>query len=388
MDVLERYVRLCLRAGRHVEDLVDAYVGPSAWASSIAGEGLVDPKRLRDEAHDLLESLRDADVEDVRRRWLRAQLEALACITARLSGEEIAWADEVERCLGVRPRRTDVSVLEDVHRRLDAALPGHGTLRERYTAWDENDAVPWERIVPALERLTDVLRPRAHELAPLPEESVTYELVSDVPWIAYNRFEGHGHSRIEVNASLPVSVVLLVTLAAHEAYPGHHAERTAKEARLYHELGRVETSVAIAPAPESVVSEGIGQIALEQALGPEPFEAVAEILGGMHLRFDPAGAAAIGRAEAALYDVAVNVAFMLHEDGVSTDEAEDYIRTWGLESDEKAARTVAFLTDAGSRAYVSAYPDGERLCRTFVARSAGDFARLLTEQLTVSDLTT
>ena len=387
MDIPERYVRLCLRVGRHVEGFIDAFIGPSVWEQSVAAEDPVDPRHLRDEAQLLLEGLGDTDLEDDRRRWLRGQLEALECATARLSGEDIAWSDEVARCLGVRPTRTDTRVFEDVHRRLDAALPGTGTVRDRYIEWDEKNAVPREKLVPALERLKDAFGPRAHALAPMPpEESVTYELVSNKTWTAYNWFQGQHRSRIEVNADLPISIVLLVDLAAHEAYPGHHTERTAKEAHLYRDLGRVETSVAIAPAPESLVSEGLAMNALEEALGQEPFDAVAEVLADMDLRFDPIEAHEIHLADMALYASATNAAFMLHEDGTATRETEEYLREWTLESNQKASRTVAFLTDPSSRAYMSAYTDGRRLCRDFADRVPGNFTRLLTEQLTSADL--
>jgi hypothetical protein len=217
------------------------------------------------------------------------------------------------------------------------------------------------------------------------EESVSYELVSGVPWIAYNRYEGEHHSRVEVNADLPVSVVLLVSLAAHEAYPGHHTERAAKDTHLYRDLGRLETGVAIS-APESLVSEGIATNALDEALGPDPFVVVADVLADLDLRFDPVEAHEVHEAELALYAPAVNAAFMLHEDGASTEDAEGYLREWALGSNERAAHTVAFLTDPSSRAYVSAYPDGRRLCREFADRARGNFTRLLTEQLTTADL--
>ncbi len=45
---------------------------------------------------------------------------------------------------------------------------------------------------------------------------------------------------------------------------------------------------------------------------------------------------------------------MLHEDGAATEEVEEYLREWGLESNEKAARTVAFITEPSLRAYVPA----------------------------------
>lgn len=387
MDLPERYVRLCLRVGRHIDGFIDAFIGPSEWEREISAEEVVDPERLRDEAQLLLDDLGDADLEEDRRRWLRGQLVALECVTARLSGEEVAWTDEVELCLGVRPTRTDTKDFEAVHRRLDTAIPGTGTVRDRYIEWDENNAVPREKLVPALERLKEVLGPRAHALAPLPaEESVTYELVSNETWSAYNWYEGQFRSRVEVNADLPISFRVLVDLAAHEAYPGHHTERAAKDAHLYRKLDRLETSVTIISAPESLISEGIAMNALEEALGPEPFHVVGDVLADMDLTFDPVEAHEVHSAEIELFATAVNVAFMLFEDGAAPEEAEEYLREWALESNERATRTVGFVTDPTSRAYVPAYLDGRRLCRAFAARDPGNFTRLLTEQLTNADL--
>jgi hypothetical protein len=387
MDIPDRYVRLCLRVGRHIDGFIDAFIGPSEWEQEVSAEETVDPKHLREEAHLLLDGLGDADLEEDRRRWLHGQLVALECVTALLAGEEIAWTDEVELCLGVRPTRTDTETFEAVHRRLDAAIPGPGTVRERYIQWDENNAVPREKLVPALARLKDLLGPRAHALARMPsEESVTYELVSNEPWSAYNWYEGQYRSRVEVNADLPISFRVLVDLAAHEAYPGHHTERTAKDAHLYRQLDRPETSVTIISAPESLISEGIAMNALEEALGPEPFDVVGDVLADMDLTFDPVEAHEVHSAELALFASAVNVAFMLYEDGAAREEAEEYLREWALESNERAARTVAFVTDPASRAYVPAYMDGRRLCRAFTAGDPVNFTRLLTEQLTTADL--
>jgi hypothetical protein len=83
------------------------------------------------------------------------------------------------------------------------------------------------------------------------------------------------------------------------------------------------------------------------------------------------------------YEVAANVARMLHEDGITPQEAESYLREWGLDSPERAAKSVEFLTDPGSWAYITAYTDGRRLCRSFMDLHPDGFRRLLTEQVTV-----
>jgi hypothetical protein len=387
VDLPARYVRLCLRLDRHVDGLVDAYFGPPDWKREASDEEPVEPARLLAEAAALLDALDGSELEDERRRWLRGQLQALECLAERLCGTEMAWADEVERCFGVRPTRTEDDVFAAAHRRLDTVLPGTGDVRDRFVAWNERTTVPREKLVAALEHLTGVLGARAHDLARMPEEEiVAYELVSGVPWIAFNRYEGDYASRVEVNTDLPVSLVLIVDLAAHESYPGHHTERVLKDAHLYRSQGRVETSVAISMAPEAIVTEGIATNALAEAFGETPFGAVADVLAAVGLEFDAAEADAIHRADVALGAAATNAAFMLHEDGLPVAEAEEYLRTWGLGADERAAQAVSFILDPETRTYVSTYDDGRRLCRAFADAAPGNFTRLLTEQLTVADL--
>ena len=158
----------------------------------------------------------------------------------------MGWADEVERCFGVRPTRTDTSAFAEAHRRLDAALSGSGHRPRPLRRLERADRRPARDARPRARPPDERPRRAGARLAPMPaEESVAYELVSGVPWIAFNRYEGEYASRVDVNTDLPISIVLLVELAAHESYPGHHTERAAKEAHLYRAGGRVETAVTI-----------------------------------------------------------------------------------------------------------------------------------------------
>jgi hypothetical protein len=113
---------------------------------------------------------------------------------------------------------------------------------------------------------------------------------------------------------------------------------------------------------------------------------VAEVLDGLDVSFDPAEVQEIDRAAEALEDVGTNAAFMLNEDDVAREDVEAYLRDWGLASDGKAARAIAFFTDPSSRIYVSTYSDGRRLCKDYVERAPENFRRLLSEQLTVTDI--
>ncbi|HEY7875745.1 MAG TPA: DUF885 domain-containing protein, partial [Actinomycetota bacterium] len=378
---------LALRIGRHIDGFVDAYIGPRDLADHVEVEAPVDARALNEESLALLDELAAADLEQDRKRWLLGQLGALECVTDRLAGAQIRWSDEVERCYGVRPREAPTSDFEKVHSELDAVLPGGGDLRARYNRWIDGNAVPADLLMPAV----DALRPRLQEAASAivdlpPAERVEYQLVRDKSWLAFNWYQGDVRSRVEINVDLPISVLLLAELVAHEAYPGHHTERACKEHLLYRGLGRLETSVFVVQAPEALIAEGIAMNALEEALGANAFAVVADIVGDLGLHFDADAARVVHGAGQGLFSVVTNGAFLVHEQGASLAEAEEYLREWGLESDERAARGVRFFTDPSWRAYISTYSDGRTVCRAFVDRTPDGFRRLLTEQLTVADL--
>ena len=69
-SVVEDYLRLGLRLGRHVEGFVDAYYGPPYLAREAAGEAIVAPARLAEDAGRLLAELDGGagGLDDGRRR--------------------------------------------------------------------------------------------------------------------------------------------------------------------------------------------------------------------------------------------------------------------------------------------------------------------------------
>jgi hypothetical protein len=237
------YLTLGLRLGRHIDGMVDAYYGPPALAAEVAAEPVVPPDRLVADARALLAALAagapldGSVVEDssapARRHWISAQVVGLATTCAKLAGEPIGYADEVEACYGVRPTRVDEEVLVGAHRRLEEVLPGSGPLADRLVAWRESHAVPVDKLGPAVHSLAEDLRARTVELFGLPEgEHVEFELVTDEPWSGFNYYLGGLQSRVAINTDLPVLSTGLAHLVAHEAYPGHHTEHTRKEVGL------------------------------------------------------------------------------------------------------------------------------------------------------------
>src|SRR5204862_6865726 len=113
-------------------------------------------------------------------RWLGAQLVGLETVASKRAGGGLSFEGEVGGCYGVRPRRTPESECEQARRELDAALPGEGTLAERYRAWREEDTIPDEHLPRVIDAISIEARSRAASAVGLPDgESVEYDYVTD-----------------------------------------------------------------------------------------------------------------------------------------------------------------------------------------------------------------
>lgn len=388
MDVVERYLLLGLRLGRHVDGLVDFAYGPvAALRDAVAGEGLVAPATLVREADGLLEQLDAAELQPQRRAWLGELARGLRAYAGVLAGEPIGYADEVERCYGVRPERVAETVFAAAHAELEALLPGSGPLRERYERWLETQFVPAGRLGDSVDGLLVVLRERARGLVGLPPgEQVEVALVRGEPWLAFNFYLGGLRSRVAFNVDLPFAAGDLLATLAHEAYPGHHTEHAWKERALVEERGFAEEAAAFVPTPSSLVSEGAAEVARDLVADPGTLAAAAALLRGLGVPYDPAVTQAVESAREALAPASGNAALMLHVDGASTDEVRDYLQRVALLPEARAERAVSFLTDPTWRAYVTTYTAGRRLCRVWTDGAPERFRRLVTEQVTVSEL--
>ncbi|MEI7859138.1 MAG: hypothetical protein WCI26_04830 [Acidimicrobiales bacterium] len=401
--LVEDYLRLGLRLGRHIDGMVDAYYGPAALAEAVAAEPVTPAEQLVAEARSLLAALAAGEpldsstapggsgVEDssapARRHWITAQVIGLRTTCTKLAGEPIGYADEVEACYGVRPSRVDVEVLEQAHRQLDEVLPGSGPLAERLVAWRESHGVPVDKLRSAVDSLAEDLRDRTRELFGLPDgEHVSFELVSNEPWSGFNYYLGDLQSRVAINTDLPVLSTGLAHLVAHEAYPGHHTEHSRKEVGLVRRRQWWEESIFLVGTPQCLLAEGLADLGLEVAWGRNPEARVAEHMAPLGIHYDAEVVAAVADAGEALGAVRTNAAFRLHEDGADPDTVIDEVARWGLLPRDRAAKAVEFLTHPTWRAYLTCYVEGFPLCRAFTAGDPARFERLLAEQLTPSDL--
>jgi hypothetical protein len=379
MSVAERYLRLGLRLERHVDGIVDAYFGPPELKTEVEAAAPVDPSRLVAEAEALVGDLDDG--------WLRDQVVGLRTYAAVLAGETMTYSDEVYGCYGVRPWHTDESVFAAAHERLEQLLPGDGSLTERHQRWRDSMLVSEERIEPTIAAVIEEARGQARNLVDLPTgEGVVLEIVRDEPWMGYNFYLGGLRGRVAVNVSLPMSAINLLILALHETYPGHQAERVAKEQHLVRGRGLLEETIVLVPTPQSVIAEGIGELAPRWLLDGAGGEALAAIVRDAGIDFDLAHAMEVERATRPCRWAEVNAAMMLYEDGASEDDVRTYLLRWSMVTPDLADHIIRFITEPTSRTYVMNYPVGYELCSRYVGGDPARYRRLLTEQVRVGEL--
>jgi len=378
-DVVERYLRLGLQLGRHVDGIVDSYFGPPELAAEVEAAPPVDPQLLVAEADALLETVDDG--------WLRDQLGGLRTYAGVLAGARLPYADETEGCYGVRPTWTDESVFAAAHEQLEELLPGQGSLPNRMRRFEESLRVPAERIESTVAHVIEVAREQTRRFVELPTgEGVELEIVRDVPWLGYCEYLGDFRSRISVNVDMPWSAGELLGLALHETYPGHHAERSAKDQLLVRDRGLLEETLVTVPTPQSLISEGIAKLAPMTLLDGEGGSQFADVVRAAELDFDLAHVLAFHKALEPLEWASVNASLLLHERGADEADVRAYLERWELISPERAEHAIRFYSEHTSRTYVVTYAAGLELARAYVGDDPGRFGRLLTEQVRVGDL--
>lgn len=388
--VVERYVRLGLALGRHLDGLVDAYYGPPSWkAEATHGEPTPLPALVADAAR-LVADLDQGDdpaVEGRRRAWLRAQVVGLHTVGRSLDGQPLGYLDEVESSYGVRPAPVPEDDLAAAHRRLAEALPGDGPLRERVIAWREAHTIPPDRLDEAIRTLADDFADRTRTAWGLPEgEHVDWVLETDKPWSGFNYYLGDLNSRVAINVDLPVQSLVLGHLVAHEAYPGHHTEHCRKEVGLVRRRDQLEESIFLVGTPQCLLAEGLADAALEALVGEETEAAMKPLFEQLRLRYDADEAAAVRGALASVSKARGNLALMLHDEGRPADDVVAWAERFLLLPKVRAEKQVSFISDPTWRAYIFCYTEGVELCRRFVAGDPARFDILLSEQLLPSDL--
>ncbi len=388
-DALVRdYLLLGLRFDRLEEGFVDAYTGDPALRRQVENEPRPDPRRLAGDARALRADLGSAGLSDTRTRFLDAHLTALECSARKFAGDDIGFVDEVAAYFDVRIEPGDEGEYREAHRRMDAVLPGPGTLAERMEAHRAADRIPPDRLAECVEAFNSALRDRVRAEYALPEtERVEYEVVGDKPWSGFNYYLGGYRSTVAINSDLDQHMSNLPRLIAHESYPGHHTEHCRKEAGLVG-TGQLEQTLFVVNTPQCLMAEGLADLALESVVGEGWGVWAQEIYADLGLRFDGERAEELSAASSGLLGVRQDAALLLHDRRAGADDVIAFLQRWSLTSRERAEQSLRFLSSPLWRAYISTYVEGYRLLGGWLEQApvgphrSERFRRLLDEPLT------
>jgi hypothetical protein len=379
MSVVERYLELALRLGRHDEDLVDSVYGWDELRARVEAEDPREPRALADDADALLEDLGDDP-------WLRAQVRALGANARKLAGERFEYAEEGRLIYGIEPLWHDEEAFRRAAELLDETLPGSGEPRDRYAAWFAQIAIPPEILVQALLDVAGELRCLARDRIGLPDgEEFELELVTGERWLGYAEYLGGLRTKISINTDLPLPAADLVHLTSHEIYGGHHTHRAWIETELVRGRGETERTLDLLWSPEALISEGIAETGPAIVTG-DGQELAAAVLGRLGFEYDAEAGSRVVAARELTRPVSANVAMLLHGRGASREEAREYAATWSLQPDERVERLVDSQVRSPSPVDQHTYWQGRELVAGHVRGDAMRLRELMTARVVPGDL--
>jgi hypothetical protein len=269
---------------------------------------------------------------------------------------------------------------------LDETLPGSGDLPSRVAQWLDQVAVPPDILEQAFLDVAAELRRLTHERIGLPEgEEFQLELVTDRRWLGYAEYLGNLRTKISVNIDLPFLAADLVNLTAHEIYGGHHTHHVWQEVELVRGLNQLEWTLTPLWSPSAVIAEGIATTGPRIVAG-EGQELAAQVLGRLGFEYDAETGARVTEARHLLWPISANVAMLLHDRGVSAEEAREYARTWSLQPDDRLDKLISSQAASRSPVYQHLYWQGRELVERHVRGDAKRFRELLTARVLPGDL--
>ncbi|MDX5436189.1 MAG: DUF885 domain-containing protein [Pontibacter sp.] len=380
MDQLaEHYVKTILKLGQYDSDIVDAYYGPEEWKpteqplDTFPATAFLEELRLVQD--NLLMQPIDqlSELEKKRLLMFRKQVRAAITKVEMMQGKTYDFDWEAELLYDATPPHYEITYFDSLLQSIDAALPGKGSVADRWAAYQAKFEIPKEKLDTVFKAAIAEARARTRAHYTLPEqENFRVEFVTDKPWSGYNYFQGNGYSLIQINTDFPINIERAIDLASHEGYPGHHVFNVLLEQHLVNDKGWKEYSVYPLFSPQSLIAEGSANYGIEVA-----FPAEERLAFEKQVLFPLAG---LNPKEAERYydilsrigklNFAGNEAARLYLNGkISREEAADMLVKYNFYEKGKALQRTRFMDRY--RSYVINYNLGQELVRQYVEAHGG-----------------
>ncbi|WP_300973566.1 hypothetical protein [Sphingomonas sp. LHG3406-1] len=397
LDAVARdYVVLQLAIGEKEEGYIDAFYGDAGLKTE--GQALAqasDLPALAGRVRALQARVTPlAATEPRRAAFLSAQLTAAATRLRMLQGEKLPFAEEAQGLFGVRPTLNPLASYDPVLARIEALVPGEGSLADRVEAYQNRFTIPREKLETVFRSAIAACRTATVENISLPStERFDLAFVTGKSWSGYNYYLGQYRSRIEINTDLPIRLSRAVDLGCHEGYPGHHVLNVLLEEKLVRGKGWTEFSVYPLYSPQSLLAEGSANYGIDLAFpGARKARYEAAVLAPL---------AGLNGEEVARYDALLDalrdlstarntIAQRFLDGEVDEAEAVRLTQRYQLVSEARARQSVNFTKQY--RSYVINYDIGRDMVARDVERFPEGKARwqrmeqLLSEPTLPSDL--
>jgi len=396
------YVRLALVIGQYDEPFIDAYYGPDSL-KPVTPKSAVFPKdSILNEVASLKAKVDQVALADSagadghRAGWISDQLISFDRRIRIYAGEFVLFDEESKDLFGTSAPFLNEEHFQRIVAELDKALPGKGTVPERFQALANRFIIPKEKLDTVFRAAIAECRKRTLAHYKLPEnEDFKLEFVTNKSWSGYNWYKGNYQSVIQINTDLNIFIDRAIDVGSHESYPGHHVYNMLVEKNLYRDKGLVEFSVYPLYSPQSLIAEGSANYGIEVVFpGNDKVIFAKEVLLPL-AGLDTTGISLYFHALATkgkLNYVRNEVGRGLLSGNMTEEEAMRWLEEYGLYNKETAVKSIAFIR--GQRSYVINYNHGMDLVKTWVENQGGTdpekrwkiFEMLLSGQIRIKDI--
>jgi hypothetical protein len=388
----KNYLLLGLRIGKLIEGYVESYYGPPELKEIVDREQPSSPKNLLSICNSLLQDLPNQGFADIRIKFLNKMLVAMETSLNVANGKDIPFLEQVNRFYDIKPELVDDSIFYKAAEKLDEFYSGSGSLSDRINALEKQRAIPVERIEETCIRAFEIVQTKTKDLFPdlLPNsEEISVKIVKKQYYSAEAIYLGNFISQIKINTDIPIDWTIILILASHEGYPGHHTEFAVKEKSLYLEEQQFEQCLVTFQVPKLVISEGIAETAIDVLFSPKETVTIGleEICPNPETEYHLDALIASFNAEGAYAAMKNYLAFHAHVDSWSDEKLLKYGLNFGIFSENIINSLLKFIHHPIGSTYALSYHIGKMLVKKKYGErpTPTDFKQLLTCQFLPSD---
>lgn len=371
-SIAEDYVRLMLEIGQHDSDFVDAYYGPEDWKPEAKPDSFPSENFIK-RINGLISQIQSVEGDMERKKVLVKQLIAARTKVEIINGKVYPFDEEAKLLYDAEPPSYPESYFDSLLVNLENALPGEGSLSDRYNTFINQFIIPKDKLDTVFQVAIAEARKRTNAYYDLPEnENFILEYVTDKSWSGYNYYQGTSQSLIQINTDLPIKISRAIDLACHEGYPGHHVFNALLEQNLVNGKGWKEYSVYPLFSPQSLIAEGSANYGIDVAFpGQDRINYEREVLfplAGLDANKADQYYEVLGLIGKLSY--AGNEAARMYLNGeLSREEAAKWMEKYQLNEPQRAMQRTRFFDQY--RSYVINYNLGKDLVANYVESKGG-----------------